>query len=476
MKRPMSQTIRTRFAPSPTGFLHIGGARTALFNYYFSKKMGGEFLLRIEDTDKARSTDEAVQAIINGLDWLGIPHDGQIVYQSQNAALHVQVANDLLAAGKAYKCYATPEELELYREKAHEAGHAFRSPYRDDQTNLDRPFTVRFKVPEGQTHITDHVQSAITWENSAFDDMVLLRADGSPTYMLAVVVDDHNMGITHVIRGDDHLINAGRQAQIYAAMEWDIPEWAHVPLIYGPDGKKLSKRHGALAIEAYRDMGYLPSGLRNYLVKLGWAHGDTELFFKDEEISEVFTLGGINSAPARLDFDKMDFINGQHIDKADEQQLLVSAKSFLCEINNGPLSDMQINRVLKAMKTLKDRSKTLKDIAKQAEYLLMHRPLSLDGKALKPLRKDGAIALVQALTLSLKSLEECEWTAEGIQQLLEYFVSENDIGFGKVGQPTRAALTAGTPSPDLSQVISFLGKSETLGRLSDVIAANNQTV
>jgi len=468
----MSQKIRTRFAPSPTGFLHIGGARTALFNYFFTQNMGGEFLLRIEDTDKARSTDAATQAILDGLDWLGVKYDGEIVYQSQNAPAHVKIAHDLLAAGKAYKCYATPEELESLREAARESGHAFRSPYRSTSEELDRPFTIRFKVPEGQTTITDHVQGEITWENSAFDDLVLLRADGTPTYMLAVVVDDHDMGITHVIRGDDHLINAGRQSQIYAAMGWDIPSWAHVPLIHGPDGKKLSKRHGALGVEAYRDMGYLPSGLRNYLVKLGWSHGDTELFYTDAEIAKVFTLDGINSSPARLDFDKMDFVNGQHIDQADESQLLTSARVFLQEINDGALSEAQSSRVLAAMDTLKPRSKTLKDLAEQAKYLLLQRPLSITGKAAKPLRKDGALELVQALTLALKSLQDAEWKAEQVQQFLEKFVSENDIGFGKIGQPVRAALTGGAPSPDLSQVLALLGKEETLARLTDAVESD----
>ena len=469
----MTKPIRTRFAPSPTGFLHIGGARTALFNYFFTQHMGGEFLLRIEDTDKARSTAKATQAILDGLNWLGVKYDGDIVYQSQNAPAHIDAAYKMLASGKAYKCYATPEELETLRDEAREDGHAFRSPYRDGSQDLDRPYTIRFKVPQGQgqgkTTIIDHVQGEITWDNSAFDDLVLLRADGTPTYMLAVVVDDHNMGITHVIRGDDHLINAGRQSQLYDALGWDIPQWAHVPLIHGPDGKKLSKRHGAVGLEAYRDLGYLDSGLRNYLVKLGWAHGDEELFFADADIAKVFTLSGINSAPARLDFDKMDFINGQHIIQTGSTQLLKSADTFLHEINGGPLSKLQSDRILAAMETLKPRSKTLKDLAQQAKYLLLNRPLTIEGKAAKPLRKDGAITLVQALTLALKSLEDTAWNADNLQQFLEKFVSDNDIGFGKIGQPVRAALTGGAPSPDLSQVLALLGKDESLARLSDVI-------
>jgi len=365
--------VITRFAPSPTGFLHIGGARTALFNYYFAKHMGGEFHLRIEDTDKARSTDEATQAIIDGMNWLGVHHDGNIVYQSKNADAHIEAAQALLESGAAYRCYATAEELEALR--ARESDTAFRSPHRDTAELLDKPYTIRFRVPDGQTSIKDHVQGDVTWDNKNFDDLVLLRADGTPTYMLAVVVDDHNMGITHVVRGDDHLINAGRQTLIYEALGWDVPDWAHVPLIHGPDGKKLSKRHGALGAEAYRDMGYLPGGLRNYLLKLGWSHGDEELFFTDEEISKVFTLDGINAAPARLDFDKMDFINGQHILREDDESLMLQTMPFLKEVNQGPLSDGLIARVMAAMETLKPRSKTLKELAEQARYLMLKRPL-----------------------------------------------------------------------------------------------------
>lgn len=459
--------VITRFAPSPTGFLHIGGARTALFNYYFAKHMGGEFLLRIEDTDKARNSKAAVQAIIEGMDWLGLRHDGEIVYQSKNVNSHIDAAKALLESGAAYRCYATAEELEALREQ--ESDTAFRSPYRDEAEELDKPYTIRFRVPEGETKITDHVQGDITWDNKNFDDLVLLRADGTPTYMLAVVVDDHNMGVTHVVRGDDHLINAGRQTLIYQAMDWDVPDWAHVPLIHGPDGKKLSKRHGALGAEAYRDMGYLPGGLRNYLLKLGWSYGDEELFFTDDEITKVFTLDGINAAPARLDFDKMDFINGQHILHEDDESLLAQARPFLEEANQGPLSNELSARILSAVATLKPRSKTLKELAEQARYLMLKRPLDITGKAAKPLRREGAIAHLSALTLRLKSLEGPQWSEDVIQELLQAYVSEHDIGFGKIGQPVRAALTGGAPSPDLSWVLALLGKDEVLGRLSDVI-------
>jgi len=463
--------VITRFAPSPTGFLHIGGARTALFNYYFAQHVGGEFHLRIEDTDKARSTPEATQAIIDGLDWLGVHHDGDIVYQSRNAEAHIAAAQMMLETGAAYRCYATSEELEILRETARETGTAFRSPHRKTTELLDKPFTIRFRVPDGQTNITDHVQGDITWDNKDFDDLVLLRADGTPTYMLAVVVDDHNMGVTHVVRGDDHLINAGRQTLIYQALNWDVPEWAHVPLIHGPDGKKLSKRHGALGAEAYRDMGYLAGGLRNYLLKLGWAHGDEELFFDDKDIARVFTLDGINSAPARLDFDKMDYINGQHILREPDDSLLTLAMPFLEEMNEGVLSDDLQARILSAMDTLKPRAKTLKDLAEQARYLMLRRPLMIEGKAAKPLKKESAISHLSALTLRLKALEGPQWSQENLQTLLQTYVSDTDIGFGKIGQPVRAALTGGAPSPDLSRVLALLGKNEVLGRLGDVIDA-----
>lgn len=465
-----TQKIITRFAPSPTGFLHIGGVRTALFNYYYAKHTGGEFHLRIEDTDKARSTDAATQAIIDGLDWLGLHHDGAIVYQSKNVQAHIDAAMALLESGKAYRCYATTEELETLRAEAREKGTAFRSPYRDQREADDRPHTIRFRVPDGDTKISDQVQGDISWDNKDFDDLVLLRADGTPTYMLAVVVDDHNMGVTHVIRGDDHLINAGRQTLIYQALKWNIPVWAHVPLIHGPDGKKLSKRHGALGADAYRDMGYLPSGLKNYLLKLGWAHGDEELFFSDTEVAKVFQLSGINSAPARLDFDKMGYINSQHILQAQNEDIFEPALPFFTEVNGAELSKVLKHRINSAMDTLKPRAKTLKDLAEQARYLLLTRPIKITGKAAKPLRKEGALSHLSALTLQLKSIKESEWDEDVIQKLLQDYVDKQDISFGKVGQPLRAALTGGAPSPDLSWVLTLLGKDETLARLTDVLS------
>lgn len=460
----MSRPVRTRFAPSPTGFLHIGGARTALFNRYFADHVGGTMHLRIEDTDRARSTAEATQAIIDGLAWLGVRHDGDIVYQSQNADAHVAAAKALHAAGHAYFCDLDGDALDAERTRQREIGKAFRSPNRDADLTEG---SLRFRVPDGSTQISDHVQGDISWENEEFDDLVLLRADGTPTYMLAVVVDDHDMGITHVVRGDDHLINAGRQQQLYSALGWGVPEWAHVPLIYGPDGKKLSKRHGALGVEAYRDMGYLPGGLRNYLVKLGWASGDREVFLNDADIADVFTLGGINSAPARLDFDKMDFINQQHIVEIDDDALMNSATPFLHEQAGRTLSEAELGRIRAALPTLRPRAKTLVQLAEAAAYLYAQRPLSITGKTAKSLRREGTKALVDALTKQLKALEGADWTADRLQSLLNGFVAEQEIGFGKIGAPVRAALTAGSPSPDLHEVLALLGRDEVLGRLSD---------
>ena len=467
----MSRPIVTRFAPSPTGYLHIGGARTALFNWYFAKKMGGTFRLRIEDTDRARSTDEATAAILKGMSWLGLSADDDIVYQSQNADAHVAAAKAMLESGAAYRCYATAEEVDALKSEARENNQAFRSPYRDSTETKDMPFAVRFRVPDGETKITDHVQGDVTWQNESFDDLVLLRADGTPTYMLAVVVDDHDMGITHVIRGDDHLINAGRQTQLYQALGWDVPEWAHVPLIHGPDGKKLSKRHGALGVHAYEDLGYLPSGLRNYLVKLGWSHGDSEIFLDDADLIEVFSLGGINASPARLDFDKMEFINAQHMIAMDDAELLELAVPFLTSVNDGALSDDVRARILRGIPTLKPRAKTLVELADQAKYLMDIRPLNITGKSAKPLKREGAIDLLLALTQALKSRKGAPWTAEALQALLTDFAETREIGFGRVGQPVRAALTGGAPSPDLSVVLALLGQDETTARLGDAIAA-----
>ena len=425
--------VITRFAPSPTGFLHIGGARTALFNYYFAKHMGGEFRLRVEDTDKARSTNEATQAIIDGMKWLGVHHNGDIVFQSKRISRHKEIVQKLLDSGKAYKCYETAEKLVELKE-AHRIQHmesdgisipGFYTKWRYQNKDTSDPYVVRFKIPNrnhqdwdenliNSSGLSEKNDNSLTIHESVrrghahhlnvFDDFILQRSDGTPTYMLAVVVDDHDMGITHVIRGDDHFTNAFKQALIYNSLDWNIPKWTHVPLIHGPDGKKLSKRHGALGIEAYKHMGYIPSGLKNYLIRLGWSHGDEELFFTDDDISKVFTLEGINSAPARLDFDKMDYINGQHIAREPNNDLLAQALPFLEEVNEGPLSEDLKTRVANAMDTLKPRAKTLKELGQQARYLMLKRPLEITGKAAKPLKREGALAHLFVLTSQLKSL------------------------------------------------------------------------
>ncbi len=469
MTRP---AIVTRFAPSPTGFLHIGGARTALFNYLFAKKHGGQFKLRIEDTDKARSTQEATQAILDGLEWMELPHDGDVVYQSQNAQAHIDAANAMIASGHAYRCYLSAEDQDALKAVAREEGRAFRSPWRE-LGQSDYPatgdFVVRFKVPEGQTTITDNVQGEITWQNKDFDDLILLRADGSPVYMLAVVVDDHDMGVTHIIRGDDHLINAGRQTLIYRALGRDVPQFAHVPLIHGPDGKKLSKRHGALGAEAYRDDGYIPAGLRNYLMKLGWSHGDQEIF-TDSEAAEAFDLSGIVKSAARLDFEKMAHINGQHIQMGEDADIMARARPFLIAQNPDGYSADSQTRVMTAMPELKSRSKTLKDLAEQAFYLTRPRPIPMPAKAARILSQE-ALNRLSDLQISLEALEDTQWHSEPLQACLTDFAARHDVGFGKIGQPLRMALTGGAPSPDLSVVLTRLGKEETLARLSDVLTA-----
>ena len=422
--------------------------------------------LRIEDTDLKRSTDDAKQAILDGLDWLGVAHDGDIVYQSQRADRHAEVAQALFEAGAAYYDTLSEDEVGAAREAAKDSGKAYRSPVRDNaEPATNAP--LRFRVPEGAITIEDSVAGRVEYASDQIEDFVLLRADGTPTYMLAVVADDHDMGVTHVVRGDDHLNNTPKQQLIYQALGWDVPQWAHVPLIHGPDGKKLSKRHGALGVEAYRDMGYLPGALRNYLVRLGWAHGDREVFLDDPSIAEVFSLDGLNNSPARLDFDKMDYINQQHIEHLPADELLEAAAPFLREERGQVLSDPELARIREALPTLRPRAKTLKELARVAGYLFDVGPIVLEGKWAKPLRREGAADTLADLTPALESLEGAQWTSASLQALLEDHVTERGIGFGQVGAPVRAALTRGLPSPDLSDVMAFLGRNETLARLKD---------
>ncbi|WP_373696415.1 glutamate--tRNA ligase [Hyphobacterium lacteum] len=468
-----TQPIVTRFAPSPTGYLHIGGARTALFNWLLARGSGGKFLLRIEDTDRERSTDDATAAIIDGLSWLGLDWDGDPISQFGNAARHAAVAHELLANGRAFRCYMSEAETAAEREKAFSEGRALRSPWRDRDPGdapADQPFTVRFRAGDDDVVIADAVQGDVRWKGKEFDDLILLRSDGTPTYNLAVVVDDHDMGITHIVRGDDHLVNAARQAQIYDALGWKRPVFAHIPLIHGPDGKKLSKRHGALGVEAYRDMGYLPEGLRNYLLRLGWASGDQE-YFTDEEAMAAFSLAGLNKAPGRLDFDKMASVNAYHMKLADDQRLAELVLPW-CEKQSEGLDPSDTGfqtRLLDAMPVLKTRAATLEELASQAYFLFKPTPFILEGKAARPLNGDGKDYLAKFRSV-LSSLDS--WTAESVHGALTAFVEKEGIGFGKIGAPLRAAVTGGEPAPDLSQVLEWLGPEETLARIDEQIKSD----
>jgi glutamyl-tRNA synthetase len=464
--------IRTRFAPSPTGFLHIGGARTALFNWLLAKRHGGQFFLRIEDTDRARSTQAAVDAILDGLSWLGLDWDGEAISQFDRADRHVKVAHELLAKGQAFKCYCSPDEVQELRDQAFAEGRALRSPWRDRDpadAPADTPFTVRFRAPDSDVTLKDAVQGEVRWAAKEFDDLILLRSDGTPTYNLAVVVDDHDMGITHIVRGDDHLVNGGRQSQIYDALGWDRPVFAHIPLIHGDDGKKLSKRHGALGAEDYRAMGYLPEGLRNYLLRLGWSHGDQEIF-TDAEAIAAFDLSGLNKAPARMDMGKLNHINGHHLAQADDTRLAELVVPFLDGLENR-IADAEITqqRLLAAMPVLKTRAATLAELAQQSYFLLKNRPFHLEGKAAKPLNDEARQRLYRLFT-RLADLNG--WTEEALAEELKNFAETEEIGFGKVGQPLRAALTGGAPAPDLAQVMTFLGREEALDRIKDQMSAD----
>ena len=408
----MSDTpVVTRFAPSPTGALHIGSARTALFNWLYARGRGGKFLLRIEDTDKARSTAENTQAILDGLTWLGLDWDGEPSSQVANADRHAEVALQLLADGTAYKCFSTQDEIEAFREdaRANKTSTLFRSPWRDvaEADHPDLPYVVRVKAPrDGATTLHDEVQGDVTWQNDQLDDMVLLRSDGSPVYMLAVVVDDHDMGVTHVIRGDDHLANAFRQNMIYDAMGWDKPVLAHIPLIFGPDGKKLSKRHGATGAAEYQAMGYPAAGMRNYLTRLGWSHGDDE-FFTDAQAREWFDFGGIGKSPARFDTKKLENLCGQHIAIADDAALRHEIEGFLAATGAAPLTDLQKDGLLAAMPSLKERAKTFPELLEKAHFILTSRPIEPDEKAAKTL-DDVHKSILSELT---PQLQTASWDA-----------------------------------------------------------------
>jgi glutamyl-tRNA synthetase len=450
--------VVTRFAPSPTGFLHIGGARTALFNWLYARRMGGRFLLRIEDTDRARSTQEAIDAILEGMRWLGLDWDGHEYYQSQFWARHAQVAHELLARGHAYKCWMSQEELTAQRERAQAERRPFRidSPWRDSASEGDGAFVVRLKAPrEGETVIEDRVQGRVAVRNAELDDFILLRSDGTPTYMLAVVVDDHDMGVTHVIRGDDHLNNAFRQLAIVKGMGWPEPIYAHVPLIHGADGAKLSKRHGATGVEAYRDeLGILPEALFNYLLRLGWGHGDREEF-TPAEAAEVFDLGGIGKSPSRFDLKKLQNLNGHYIRAADDRRL-----AELIAPRIGQNADVAL--LAAAMPVLKTRARDLHELADGAAFLFKARPLALTEQA-QALLDEGARALLARISARLRA--EQDWTTEALEANLKAYAEQQGLGLGKLAQPLRAALTGQTTSPGIFDVLVLLGRDESLARI-----------
>lgn len=463
-------SVVTRFAPSPTGALHIGGARTALFNWLYARGRGGKFLLRIEDTDKARSTPENRQAILDGLTWLGIDWDGALSSQAANAARHAAVAHELLAKGAAYKCFCTPEEIEAFREKARaeKSSTLFRSPWRDvaESDHPDAPFVIRIKAPrEGQTTLHDEVQGDVTWANEQLDDMILLRSDGTPVYMLAVVVDDHDMGVTHVIRGDDHLANAFRQNLIYEAMGWTKPTLAHIPLIFGPDGKKLSKRHGATGAAEYQAMGYPAAGMRNYLTRLGWSHGDDE-FFTDAQAREWFDLGGIGKSPARFDFKKLQNICGQHIAASDDAALLQELTDFLAATGADALTETQADGMVKAMYTLKERAKTFPELIEKARFVLASRPIDADEKAATQLN-DVSRGILRELT---PQLQNASWSRDILEGIVTSVAETHDTKLGKLAGPLRAALAGRAVSPSVFDMMLVLGQDETIARLQDASA------
>ena len=463
----MSQVV-TRIAPSPTGFMHIGTARTALFNWLYARGRNGKFYVRVEDTDRKRSTKEAVDVIINGLNWLGLDYDGDIQSQFERAPRHVEIAKTLLRNGKAYKCFASPEEIKKFKETAQKSGTStlFKSPWRnaDPSDYPDSPYVIRIKAPEtGETIIHDEVQGEISIQNNQLDDMVLLRSDGSPVYMLAVVVDDHDMGITHVIRGDDHLNNAARQNLIYRAMEWNIPVYAHIPLIHGEDGKKMSKRHGATSIKEYELSGYSASGLRNYLARLGWSHGDDE-YFTDQQALEWFNLINIGKSPARFNLKKLQFLSSKHIKNSDDAVLLHDTLKFLTKIRKQDLSEDKIQILNKSLYCLKDKVKTYSELVDKAAFILKSRPIGIDSDAGLFIDEEGR-EMLDALT---PQLQNATWTRENLEQVCNSVAESFGVKFGKLASPIRSALSGQTKTPSVFDMMLILGRDETIARLANV--------
>ena len=453
--------IVTRFAPSPTGYLHIGGARTALFNWLYARGRDGKFLLRIEDTDRARSTPEATDAILKGLEWLGLDWDEEPYSQYARKERHAEVARRMLAEGTAYKCFSTAEDIATWREA--NPRQPFQSPWRDASDQPDAPYVIRLKAPRaGETVIEDAVQGPVRVANDQLDDMILLRSDGSPTYMLAVVVDDHDMGVTHVIRGDDHLTNAARQIQIYDAMSWPRPVFAHIPLIHGEDGKKLSKRHGAVGLHEFAALGYPAVAMRNYLARLGWSHGDDELF-DDAQAREWFDLSGIGRAPARLDFKKLEHVSGHHIGEMEDSALLALLADFLKETGGKSLTEMQKRRLSPALTVLKQKARTLPQLLEQARFALIDRPVDIDEKAATALNSESR-GMLKTLTAAVQHVS---WTRDELEQAAKVIAEENGVGLGKLAGPLRAALVGRTASPSVFDMMTALGREESLARLRD---------
>ena len=463
----MSSPVVTRFAPSPTGYLHIGGGRTALFNWLYARGRGGRFLLRIEDTDRERSTPEATAAILRGLTWLGLDWDGDVVSQFERRDRHAEVAHEMLARGTAYKCFSTQEEIAAFRAAEEAAGRypVFLSPWRDadPSTYPDAPFAIRMKAPRtGETLIEDQVQGRVVIRNETLDDMIVLRSDGTPVYMLAVVVDDHDMGVTHVIRGDDHLNNAARQQMVYDAMGWQVPVWAHIPLIHGPDGKKLSKRHGATGVEEYQAMGYPAAGMRNYLTRLGWAKGDAEIFTSTEAMA-MFDFSGIGRAPARLDFKKLENTCGHHMAMAEDAALLHELEAYLAAANRPALTGMQRERMVLALPFLKKSAKTFPELLEKAHFLMISRPVRRDEKAEAALDSVSR-GILNSLT---PRLQTASWTKDALEPILNEIAAENGIGFGKLAAPLRASIAGRSVTPSVYDMMLAIGREEAVARLMD---------
>ena len=465
------QQVITRFAPSPTGYLHIGGARTALFNWLYAKANNGKFLLRIEDTDRERSTPEATTALLKGLEWLGLDYDGNVYSQFERANRHRIVALEMVKSGHAYKCFSTIDEINAYRDQAAKDKNPlpFQSPWRDadPESFPDAPFVIRLKSPKnGGIVIKDKVQKKVSWAASSFDDLIMLRSDNSPTYMLAVVVDDHDMGVTHIIRGDDHLINAGRQSLIYDAMNWKIPEFAHIPLIHGEDGKKLSKRHGATGIHEYAALGYMPEAIRNYLCRLGWSHGNDELFSTADAIS-WFDFSGIGKSPSRLDFKKLNNVSAHHIKTSSDEMVSNDLFAYAKEIGI-EIAENKKSKITKSISLVRDKSKTLCDVLDKCHFILTALPIDFDEKSLNNLNS-VSIGILKQLT---PLLSDATWTSEYLEALAREFADSHEIGLGKIGMPLKAALSGKINSPSAFGMMEILGREESLARINSAITKN----